>query len=126
MGDTTGMLEAAQTGCELLHVIDRDDLNGHFLPIILGEARLLGETKLAAYGYLALARNIRATGNPICIDVLLEGREWLARSDEQAAQEALAFARSAPVVLARIAGRATVKLRAVPVPVSESWAPELS
>ena len=126
MGDVDGMLEAAQAACELLHEIERDELSSHFLPIILGEARLLGRASYTAYGYVALVRNIIATGNPICIDVLLDGRDWLARCDEEGAQVALAFARSAPVVLARVAGRATVKLRAVAAPVSESWAPELS
>ncbi len=124
MGDVTGMLEAAQTACELLHQIERDDLNTHFLPIILGEARFLGQTRYIAYGYVTLVRNIIATGNPICIDVLLDGRDWLARCEDECAEVALEFARTSPVVLARIAGRATTRLRAVAPPEHEHWAPE--
>lgn len=127
MGDTDGMLEAARTACELLHQIDRDDLSSHFLPIILGEARFLGQTAFTAYGYLALVRHIAATGSLICIDILLEGREWLARADDEHAQLALEFARTAPAVLDRIASRATARLRAVLPPsptTSEHWAPE--
>ena len=124
IGDVTGMLEAARTGCELLHQIGRDDLSAHFLPIILGESRFLGQTAFTAYGYVVLVRNIIATGNPICIDVLLDGRDWLARCDDEHAQLALEFARTAPVVRERIASRATTRLRAVtPAVAGEGLAP---
>lgn len=126
MGDLPAMLDAARTACELLHEIERDDLSTHFLPIILGEARFHGHAKHTAYGYLTLVRNIIATGNPICIDVLLDGREWLSRCDDEHAQAALEFARTSPVVLERIAGRATARLRAVAPPAGEGWAPEAS
>jgi hypothetical protein len=125
MGDLHGMLEAAQTACELLHQIERDDLTTHFLPIILGEARFLGQPKFTAYGYVTLVRNIIATGSPMCIDILLDGRDWLARCDDECAQIALEFARTSPVVLDRVASRATVRLPAVAPPLtSESWAPD--
>jgi hypothetical protein len=130
MDDPDGMLMAAQTACELLHQIDRDDLNVHFLPIILGEARLgeaqlLGKPAYTAYGYLALVRQIIATGNPICIDLLLDGRDWLARCDDELAPLVLELASTSPLVQARLASRATARLRAVPPPPSsERWAPE--
>jgi hypothetical protein len=125
-GDVEGMLEAAMTACELLHEIERDDLNTHFLPVILGEARFLGQARYTAYGYVTLVRNIIATGNPICIDVLLDGREWLARCDDECAEVALDFARTSKVVLERVASRATARLRAVAPPpaVTEGWAPD--
>lgn len=113
MGDLPAMLEAAQTACELLHEVDRDDLSTHFLPIILGEARFHGHAKYTAYGYVTLVRHIFATEDPICIDILLDGREWLARCDDECAQIALELARTSPLVLGRVATRATVKLRAV-------------
>jgi hypothetical protein len=124
MGDIPGMLEAAQTACELLHDIGRNDLNTHFLPIILGEARFHGHAKYTAYGYVTLVRNIIATGSPICIDVLLDGKDWLARCEDECAQMALEFAHTSPAVLARVASRATVRQRAVVPPASESWAPD--
>ena len=125
MDDPDGMLQAAQTACELLHQIERDDLNVHFLPIILGEAQLLGKPAYTAYGYLTLVRQIMATGNPICIDLLLDGRDWLARCDDELAPLVLDFAGTSPLVQARIASRATARLRAVPSPSSsERWAPE--
>ena len=126
MGDVPGMLEAARTACELLHEVGRDDLSTDFLPIILGEARFLGEAAYTAYGYLTLVRNIAATENPICIDVLLDGREWLARCDDPCAEAALEFARTSPIVLARVASRATARLRAVaPPPAGELRAAEV-
>ncbi len=111
------MLEAARTACELLHQLERDDLTMPFLPIILGEARLLGRTEYAAYGYVTLVRHILATEDPVCIDVLLDSRDWLARCDDEHAQAALEFARTSPVVLARVASRVTVRMRAVAPPV---------
>ena len=112
-GDIRGALEEARTACDLLHDLQRDDLNVKFLPMLLDEARFAGAVELTAYGYVALVRNILATGNPICIDVLLDGREWLARCDDEHARVALEFARSAPQVIEHLASRTTAKYRAV-------------
>jgi hypothetical protein len=113
MGDTRATFLAARTACELLHQLGRDDLNTRFLPIVIDEARFAGELEHTAYGYVALVRNIIATGNPICIDTLLDAREFLARIDDECAALALDFVRTSPQVIEHLASRRTAKHRTI-------------
>jgi hypothetical protein len=113
LGHTVPMLVAAQNACEMLHQIGRDDLNTRFLPVLLDEARFAGHLGYTAYGYAALVRNIIATGSPLCIDVLLDAREWLLRCEDECAHLALEFAATSPIVRDRVASRVTAKQRVV-------------
>jgi hypothetical protein len=113
LGNARALFLAAQTACELLHQLGRDDLNTRFLSIVIDEARYQGELHHSAYGYVALVRNIIATNDPHFIDLLLDAREFLARCDDECAELALDFARTSSQVIERIAGRHTTKHRTI-------------
>ena len=100
--DSDEVLIAAQTACELLRCLERDDLNTAFLPIVIDEAREAGENDIAVYGYQALIRNIIATGNGVRIDTLVDGRDWLASIDGELANLALEFIDVSPQVAERM------------------------
>ena len=80
---------------------------------MIDEARFAGDLEHTAYGYVALVRNIITTGNPICIDTLLDAREFLSRIDDECATLALDFARTSQQVIEHLASRRTAKHRTI-------------
>jgi ankyrin repeat protein len=88
----------AKTACALLESIGADHLNRRFATILIAAA----EVAVRAYGYRALARSVAANPNPLDIDELIAGRDWLAaHADARHAAEALAMIDGSEAVAAR-------------------------